>query len=306
MDCCREAAHGPLCRREWHHDRTRAELRLQLQVGLFYTSYAIGHTDNTISPYSSKNVQQCRCGAENCRGILGPRPKDKDQRPKIVEEKKVVKKNKKMTGTKRKLAVDDESTNARGGKKRKMITPKSIKASVKKAMTKATTARGKAAAKKAATTGRGKTVSKQGIKLPKVKTAARIKAAVRGPRRKADTAKAAPASPAKNSPLKRPSAETKKQILAAAAKGSRPQAKKSPAKSPAKSPGKSGRKPGPKPGPRKAPMKSPIKARMPAKDKGTVTASSPAKVKTAKGKGLGASVRNAAKTMMRGVKGMKK
>ncbi|KAJ5668050.1 uncharacterized protein N7477_006620 [Penicillium maclennaniae] len=262
--------------------------------------------DYNFNPYSSKNVQQCRCGAENCRGILGPRPKDKDQRPKIVEEKKVVNKNKKMTGTKRKLADEDESTNARGGKKRKMITPKSIKASVKKVITKATTARGKAVAKKAATTGRGRTVSKQGIKLPKVKTAARVKAAIRGPRRKAETAKAKPTSSAKNSPLKRPSAETKKQILAAAAKGSRSQAEKSPAKSPAKSPGKPSRKPGPKPGSRKAPMKSPVKARMPFKEKGIVAASSSAKAKTAKGKGLGASVRNAAKTMMRGVKGMKK
>lgn len=28
------------------------------------------------SPYSVKNVQECRCGATNCRGVLGPRPKD--------------------------------------------------------------------------------------------------------------------------------------------------------------------------------------------------------------------------------------
>ena len=28
------------------------------------------------SPYSTKDVQECRCGSSNCRGILGPRLKD--------------------------------------------------------------------------------------------------------------------------------------------------------------------------------------------------------------------------------------
>jgi len=263
-------------------------------------------TDHPNSPYSSKNVQQCRCGAENCRGILGPRPKDKDQRHK-GDEKKMTKK---LAGTKRKLADADEDTTIRGGQKRKKITPKSLKASVKKAMTKATTARGKAAVKKTAISSRGKTATKKGVKLPTVTTAARVKAAVRKPR-KTYTAKAASASPAKKtSPLKRPSAETKKRILAAATKGSKAKAQKSPAKSvaksPAKSPGKPGRKPGPKPGPRKAPTKSPIKARMPAsKAKSTAAASSPVKVKATKGKALGASVRNTARNMVRSVKGTK-
>jgi histone-lysine N-methyltransferase ASH1L len=39
--------------------------------------------DYNFDPFSAKNVQECRCGAENCRGILGPRPKDK---PKPVTE----------------------------------------------------------------------------------------------------------------------------------------------------------------------------------------------------------------------------
>jgi [histone H3]-lysine4 N-trimethyltransferase ASH1L len=33
--------------------------------------------DYNFDPFSAKNVQECRCGAESCRGVLGPRPKDK-------------------------------------------------------------------------------------------------------------------------------------------------------------------------------------------------------------------------------------
>lgn len=32
--------------------------------------------DYNFNPYSVKNVQQCHCGADNCRGVLGPRPKE--------------------------------------------------------------------------------------------------------------------------------------------------------------------------------------------------------------------------------------
>lgn len=32
--------------------------------------------DYNFDPFSAKNVQECRCGARSCRGILGPRPKD--------------------------------------------------------------------------------------------------------------------------------------------------------------------------------------------------------------------------------------
>jgi histone-lysine N-methyltransferase ASH1L len=33
--------------------------------------------DYNFDPFSAKNVQECRCGSESCRGVLGPRPKDK-------------------------------------------------------------------------------------------------------------------------------------------------------------------------------------------------------------------------------------
>ncbi|RKF64433.1 putative set domain-containing protein [Erysiphe neolycopersici] len=32
--------------------------------------------DYNFDPFSTKNIQKCRCGTENCRGVLGPRPKD--------------------------------------------------------------------------------------------------------------------------------------------------------------------------------------------------------------------------------------
>ena len=34
--------------------------------------------DYNFNPYSMKNIQECRCGAESCRGVLGPKPKDKE------------------------------------------------------------------------------------------------------------------------------------------------------------------------------------------------------------------------------------
>ena len=32
--------------------------------------------DYNFDPYSQKNVQVCRCGSANCRGVLGPKPKE--------------------------------------------------------------------------------------------------------------------------------------------------------------------------------------------------------------------------------------
>ena len=31
--------------------------------------------DYNFDPFSAKNVQECRCGSDNCRGVLGPKPK---------------------------------------------------------------------------------------------------------------------------------------------------------------------------------------------------------------------------------------
>jgi palmitoyltransferase ZDHHC9/14/18 len=75
---------------------------------------------NPVSPFSQKNIQECRCGTEACRGVLGPKPK------KPVEEKSVT--SALITGTKRKLQdllgskrVGSESSH-NSPKKRKLFT----------------------------------------------------------------------------------------------------------------------------------------------------------------------------------------
>ncbi|KAJ5372211.1 hypothetical protein N7517_004217 [Penicillium concentricum] len=229
--------------------------------------------DYNFDPYSNKNVQQCRCGSANCRGFLGPRLKEKQQRAKELEKRKSEgspKKGtaKKVIGKKRKVSEEPESDDSRQGKKRKMTKSKVIKASVKKAIA---TVRGKKTTAKGKTTTAAK--SKTNVKLPTVKTTGRIKATVRAPRSN-KVAKETPASPKKTtSQLKRPSAETKKQILAAASKGS----------------GAYPRKPA-----RKAPSESPVKAKKPAP-----------KAKSTKG-GFGKGVKSAARRVMKSVKGAKK
>lgn len=43
--------------------------------------------DYNFDPFSAKNVQACRCGSDNCRGVLGPRPKDqKVTKPTTIKE----------------------------------------------------------------------------------------------------------------------------------------------------------------------------------------------------------------------------
>ena len=46
--------------------------------------------DYNFDPFSAKNVQECRCRAEDCRGVLGPKPKEmKDaSRPFAIGDKK--------------------------------------------------------------------------------------------------------------------------------------------------------------------------------------------------------------------------
>ncbi|KAJ5632933.1 hypothetical protein N7490_009272 [Penicillium lividum] len=251
--------------------------------------------DYNFDPYSNKNVQQCRCGASNCRGILGPRPKEKDQRAKAEAANVNITKT---AGTKRKRDSTAGTATAQA-KKRKLLNTKSIKAGIKRAVTKVTTARGKTTTKKTTTT------STRGGSAKKIKATSRVKAAVNGSQRKTASAKAktATSSAQKTNQLKRPSAETKKKILANAAKGAR-----SPTNSPVKSPAKAKvskaeTKTSRKPVARKPPTKSPIKAKMPASQaKGTLK--SPGK--TTKGKSLGSSMKSAGRSVVRTMKGVKK
>ncbi|KAK2855684.1 hypothetical protein FQN49_004943 [Arthroderma sp. PD_2] len=91
--------------------------------------------DYNFDPYSNKNVQECRCGTPSCRGVLGPRPKGKD--PKASE--KDASKNKTTTksvraGTKRK---SEGAADAPASKQQKTSKQSSVKAGLKRAVSKA-------------------------------------------------------------------------------------------------------------------------------------------------------------------------
>lgn len=74
--------------------------------------------DYNFDPYSQKNVQECRCGAKNCRGYLGP--KTKEPKKSGSEEKEDEKRpESRLAGAKRKIAeVLDESTSRLNKKKK--------------------------------------------------------------------------------------------------------------------------------------------------------------------------------------------
>src|SRR6266536_2516382 len=56
--------------------------------------------DYNFDPFSQKNVQECRCGSTNCRGVLGPKPKEQ---PKPKEPKDAKVKSNGLTAAKRKI-----------------------------------------------------------------------------------------------------------------------------------------------------------------------------------------------------------
>ncbi|KAL8820968.1 MAG: hypothetical protein Q9223_000922 [Gallowayella weberi] len=72
--------------------------------------------DYNFNPYSVKNVQQCRCGAPSCRGVLGPKPKE------IKDALKPI-----TTGGKRKLQQAIEDGIQTVTKKRKINIPAGVK-----------------------------------------------------------------------------------------------------------------------------------------------------------------------------------
>jgi len=78
--------------------------------------------DYNFDPFSAKNVQECRCGSENCRGVLGPKPKD----PKPIKEtikdavKGAVKAGKAVKRKAKELLAGDDDSDAPTPKKRKI------------------------------------------------------------------------------------------------------------------------------------------------------------------------------------------
>lgn len=85
--------------------------------------------DYNFNPFAANNVQECRCGSKNCRGIVGPRPKGPQDKAKFELVKTAIKKAGGST-TKRKLKElmgqddDDSEDEAPSPKKRKTAVPK--------------------------------------------------------------------------------------------------------------------------------------------------------------------------------------
>ena len=97
--------------------------------------------DYNFDPFSAKNVQECRCGSENCRGVLGPKPKD----VKTVKESLKETLEAGVKAGKRKLKEllgddeedDDDFEDSRSPKKRKIRQAKGVKRSASSASMKA-------------------------------------------------------------------------------------------------------------------------------------------------------------------------
>ena len=88
--------------------------------------------DYNFNPFSIKNIQQCRCGAANCRGVLGPKPKEAKEK----ELREAL--NPIAGGGKRKIqqAVEDAVEGVKNvAKKRKLNIP--VPVSLKNAVNKA-------------------------------------------------------------------------------------------------------------------------------------------------------------------------
>ena len=77
--------------------------------------------DYNFDPFSAKNVQKCLCGEDNCRGVLGPKPRE-IKAPKII--KAAVKAGKRKLDQLLGKGKDGTGSNA---KKRKIQPIKSVK-----------------------------------------------------------------------------------------------------------------------------------------------------------------------------------
>ncbi|KAL4805499.1 hypothetical protein BDV18DRAFT_20303 [Aspergillus unguis] len=164
--------------------------------------------DYNFDPYSQKNVQQCRCGSSQCRGILGPRKREKEQRAELRAAKlKEIADAKKANAAKRRKENALNRSRPRNTKKKGPLKPSSLKSGVKKVISKARTTVTKTSAsrikststttKSAASPKKTSTASKRGanIKLPTIK-ATKGKATVRvrkpAPAKKTDKVSASP------------------------------------------------------------------------------------------------------------------
>ena len=108
--------------------------------------------DYNFDPYSTKNVQECRCGTPSCRGVLGPKPKETKD---IKDALKPL-----TTGGKRKFQQALEDTVGKVRKKRKIAIPTSVKDTLSKVKTQTTASLSKAYALAASSTQNERLVKK--------------------------------------------------------------------------------------------------------------------------------------------------
>jgi histone-lysine N-methyltransferase ASH1L len=104
--------------------------------------------DYKFDPFSAKNVQKCLCGEPNCRGVLGPKPREVKPAKGKADLKEALKASVKAGKRKLKeLVGDDEEPETSKAKKRKISPAKGLKRSLSNASIRAA----KGAAKGAAT-----------------------------------------------------------------------------------------------------------------------------------------------------------
>jgi histone-lysine N-methyltransferase ASH1L len=116
--------------------------------------------DYNFDPFSQKNVQECRCGTKNCRGVLGPKAKE-EKKPK--EEANRLASSNSLTGAKRKLAQIFDGRTSGLTKKRKITGSRSTN------LTKASRARSKSLSPRKGVK-RGSSVLKRIVNSAKEKT----------------------------------------------------------------------------------------------------------------------------------------
>ncbi|KAJ4026963.1 hypothetical protein NW752_001922 [Fusarium irregulare] len=90
--------------------------------------------DYNFDPFSAKNVQKCLCGEPNCRGVLGPKPREVKQ-PK-TDLKNAVKGAVKAGKRKLKELIGDEGGSSNNAKKRKIQPAKGVKRAISDASSK--------------------------------------------------------------------------------------------------------------------------------------------------------------------------
>ncbi|KAL4862913.1 hypothetical protein BDV12DRAFT_35046 [Aspergillus spectabilis] len=137
--------------------------------------------DYNFDPYSQKNVQQCRCGSAKCRGILGPRKREKEQRAELRAAKlKEIADAKKANAAKRRKENALNRSRSRTNKKRGgrgPLAPSSIKSGVKKVVSKArmTVSKANISRKKPANAGSSRNATKTSTNIPPKKASTNLK-----------------------------------------------------------------------------------------------------------------------------------